>query len=163
MESNSSAKPRVDPAIPALFLPFPVAFLAAALVSDVLFLVSHATMWANASLWLVGASVVALPIAAMAGFGQARGRARAAEGLSGQQLGYLGAIALVMLDWYPRFRYGTPTGFPGLGALMTIAALLMVAFVGRGAAPAFLRPLGAGGSRTGVVSATLSDSSLPGR
>jgi uncharacterized membrane protein len=163
MEGRSLVKLRVGPAIPDLFLPFPVAFLAAALVSDVLFLVSHATMWTNASLWLIGACVVALPIAAMAGFGQARGRGRAAVGLSGQQLGYLGAIALVMLDWYPRFRHGTAWGFSGLGALMTMAALMMVALIGWGGVPAFLRPLGAGAGHARVVPASLADNSLPGR
>ena len=163
MEGKGLAAPRVDPAIPVLFLPFPVAFLTAALVSDVFFLVWHATMWANASLWLIGACLVALPVAAMAGFGQAPGRGRAAVGLSGQQLGYLGAIALVVLDWYPRFRYGTAAGFPGLGALMTMAALLVVGLTGRGGVRAFLGSVGAGSSRAQAVPATLADNSLPGR
>ena len=115
--------PRTDHDVPSVLMPFPIAFLTGAVVSDIIHYLTGASMWANASLWLLGGSAVVLPIAAMAGFAASAQKEGRQSTLSWQQLGSLSTIGLVMLDWFPRYRYGTAIGFPPLGILVSLATL----------------------------------------
>ena len=158
-----SSPVHVGYAIPPLLFPFPVASLAAALATDVLYWITSASMWAGACLWLLGASVVALPIAAMAGFANSVRREGKPSGLSGQQLASLSAMGLIMLDWYPRYRYRAAAGFSPLGILISLAALVLIVMTAR------LSPKASRGPDIDPAAAALygrspmSDNSLPGR
>jgi uncharacterized membrane protein len=50
-----------------MLIPFPVAFLVATLVSDLIFWRTGNPGWATASLWLLGAALVMAALAAVAG------------------------------------------------------------------------------------------------
>ena len=50
-----------------MLIPFPVAFLVATFVSDLIFLRTGNPGWATASLWLLGAALVMAALAAAAG------------------------------------------------------------------------------------------------
>src|SRR4051794_34487150 len=63
---ESTAQVAGHPIHPML-IPFPVAFLVATLVSDLIFLRTGNPGWATASLWLLGAALVMAALAAAAG------------------------------------------------------------------------------------------------
>src|SRR3954447_22519667 len=63
---ESTAQVAGHPIHPML-IPFPVAFLVATLVSDLIFLRTGNPGWATASLWLLGAALVMAALAAVAG------------------------------------------------------------------------------------------------
>src|SRR3982750_895204 len=50
-----------------MLIPFPIAFLVGALVSDLAFLATGNPFWAQASMWLIGAALVMGALAALAG------------------------------------------------------------------------------------------------
>jgi uncharacterized membrane protein len=144
-------------------VPFPVAFLAGAIVTDILYCLTGASMWANASLWLIGGTAVVLPIVAMEGFAASTQRGRRQTTLSWQQLGFLAAIGLVMLDWFPRYEYGTAIGFPSFGILVSLASLGILAIsvkLGSGASPRSAKDTTV--SPAGEPSSIMNDA-IPGR
>src|SRR3954466_2747161 len=75
---KSTAKLAGHPLHPML-IPFPVAFLVGAFVTDLAFVGTGDGFWARVSLWLIGAAIVMALLAAIAGFidffGEARIRA----------------------------------------------------------------------------------------
>ena len=154
---------RHDRDVPSVLVPFPVAFLAGAIVTDILYCLTGASMWANASLWLLGGCAVALPIAAMAAFAASARRGDRQTGLSRQQLGFLSAVGLVMLEWFPRYKYGTAIGLPPFGILVSLASLGILAMSVK---------LGAGGLslsardhtiRPAAERSSILDDAVPGR
>ena len=62
-----TAKLGTHPLHPML-IPFPVAFLVGALVTDLAFIATSDNFWARASMWLIGAGVLMALVAAVAGF-----------------------------------------------------------------------------------------------
>jgi uncharacterized membrane protein len=66
-EIKSTASIAGHPIHPML-IPFPVAFLVGALVTDVAFIATGDGFWARASLWLIGAGIVTALFAAVFGF-----------------------------------------------------------------------------------------------
>ena len=63
----STAKVGTHPLHPML-IPFPVAFLVGAFVTDLAFIGTGDGFWARASIWLLGAGIVMALVAALAGF-----------------------------------------------------------------------------------------------
>jgi uncharacterized membrane protein len=51
-----------------MLIPFPVAFLVGALLTDLAFIATGDGFWARASIWLIGAGIVMALLAAVAGF-----------------------------------------------------------------------------------------------
>ena len=51
-----------------MLVPFPIAFLVSALLTDIAYVKSGWAMWAYASSWLIGAGIVAALLAALFGF-----------------------------------------------------------------------------------------------
>jgi uncharacterized membrane protein len=66
-EIKSTAAIAGHPIHPML-IPFPVAFLVGALVTDIAFVVTGDGFWARASLWLIGAGIATALFAAIFGF-----------------------------------------------------------------------------------------------
>jgi uncharacterized membrane protein len=113
-----------------LLMPFPIAFLATAFMSDLAFWATGASMWATASLWLLGANMVALPIAATVGFAASAGDHRIRHAAAWRQIGNLLAVALTLLNWYPRYKYAAPAGILPFGILISPATFSMLIFSG---------------------------------
>src|SRR5947209_3181453 len=59
-----------------MIIPFPIAFLTSALVTDLAFWSTRRPMWAEASLWLIGAGIVMALAAAIFGFADFFGERR---------------------------------------------------------------------------------------
>jgi uncharacterized membrane protein len=72
---TSTAQVAGHPIHPML-IPFPIAFLVATLVSDLIFLRTGNSGWATASLYLLGAALVMAALAAVAGLTDFIGDAR---------------------------------------------------------------------------------------
>jgi uncharacterized membrane protein len=113
-----------------LLMPFPIAFLVTAFMSDLAFWATGASMWATASLWLVGASVVALPIAAIVGFRSSAGDRGTRDAAAWRQIGNLLALALTLFNWYPRYKYAGSVGILPFGIWISLTTFSMLVFNG---------------------------------
>src|SRR5260370_5014016 len=114
----------------ALLMPFPIAFLVTAFMSDLAFWATGASMWATASLWLLGASLVALPIAAIVGFTSLAGDHGTRDAAAWRQIGNLLALALTLFNWYPRYKYAASVGILPFGIWISLSTLSMLIFSG---------------------------------
>ena len=87
-----------------MLIPFPVAFLVATLVGDLIFWRTGNPGWASASLWLLGAALLMAALAAVAGlidfFGDVRIRDLSAAWH--HMLGNVVAVVLALVNWYRR-------------------------------------------------------------
>ncbi len=113
-----------------LLMPFPIAFLTTAFMSDLAFWTTGASMWATASLWLLGANMVALPIAAIIGFTSSAGDPRIRGSATRRQIASLLAVALTLFNWYPRYKYAAPAGILPFGIWISLATFSMLMFGG---------------------------------
>jgi uncharacterized membrane protein len=67
-EETPSKAAIVGHPIHPMLIPFPIAFLAGTLISDIVFLISEEEFWARASFWLLIAGIISGGIAAIFGF-----------------------------------------------------------------------------------------------
>ena len=110
---QSTAKIAGHPLHPML-IPFPVAFLVATLVCDLLFWNTGNAAWSTASLYLLGAALIMAGLAALAGLTDFLGDARI-RSLSAAWHHMLGNIVVVLLslwNWYRRYDEVTPRFCP---------------------------------------------------
>ncbi len=95
-----------------MLIPFPVAFLVATLVCDLIFWRTGNPAWAGASLWLLGAALLMAALAAVAGlidfFGDVRIRDLSAAWH--HMLGNVVGVVLALVSWYRRYAGGRPRG-----------------------------------------------------
>lgn len=124
--ASKAALPGGHPIHPAL-IPFPIAFLVGALLTDALSLVSEATFWPEASRWLIGAGLVAGIVAAIPGLidyiGSETVRSHKVAAWHGLGNGAVLLLAAVNLGG----RLGQPDAFitpVGLALSATTAAVL---------------------------------------
>jgi uncharacterized membrane protein len=120
----------VDHTALPLLMPFPIAFLVTAFMSDLAFWATGASMWATASLWLLGASMVALPIAAIVGFTSSAGDHGTRDAAASRQIGNLLALALTLFNWYPRYKYAASAGILPFGIWISLTTFSMLMFSG---------------------------------
>lgn len=118
MSSNpqSTAKIGAHPLHPML-IPFPVAFLVGAFVTDLVFLGTADGFWARASIWLIGAGIVMALLAALAGFTDFFSEPRI-RGLSDawyHMVGNLTAVIIAVINFAVRYSEGTEGAIKGLG------------------------------------------------
>jgi len=109
---ESTAQVAGHPIHPML-IPFPVAFLVATLVSDLIFLRTGNPGWATASLWLLGAALVMAALAAAAGLIDFLGddRIRDLSAAWHHMIGNVIAVVLALINWYRRMPRPSPA-FP---------------------------------------------------
>jgi uncharacterized membrane protein len=93
-----------------MLIPFPVAFLVATFVCDLIFWRTGNAGWSAAAMWLLGAALVMAALAAVTGLTDFLGDARVRD-LSAawhHMLGNVVAVVLALINWYWRYTGGMP-------------------------------------------------------
>jgi uncharacterized membrane protein len=114
-----------------MLVPFPIAFLVATFVSDVVFWRTGNPGWATASLWLLGAALIMAALAALAGLTDFLGEVRIRQ-LSTAWLHMIGNVVAVLLaavNWYLRFEGGEAAVLP-TGILISLLVVLILVYTG---------------------------------
>jgi uncharacterized membrane protein len=114
-----------------MLIPFPVAFLVAALVCDLIFWRTGNTAWSTASLYLLGAALVMAALAAVAGVTDSIGDERIRD-LSAAWHHMLGNVTVVLLslwNWYRRYEAGDAAVLP-TGLLISLVVVLLLLYTG---------------------------------
>lgn len=127
---KSTAKIGGHPIHPML-IPFPIAFLVAALVSDLVFWTVRDAFWASVSLYLLGAGIVMALLAALAGFTDFFGdpRIRALSHAWQHMVGNLLAVAIAVVNFL--LRLGDPaTAILPTGLILSAVVALILVFTG---------------------------------
>lgn len=112
-----------------MLIPFPLAFLTGALLTDLAFWATSDGFWARASLWLLGAGLVTGLVAGAVGAIDYFGVPRARQVRMGHvhALGNVAALALALVNWLWRLGDPLEAVLPlGLVLSLLVAALLGV-------------------------------------
>jgi uncharacterized membrane protein len=112
-----------------MLVPFPLAFLVGVLLTDLAYWATADPFWARASLWLVGAGVVAGAVASIAGMIDFFTIQRAREHAMGwvHFLGNTTALALSLVNWLLRVDDPAAAVLPwGLVLSLVVAGILGV-------------------------------------
>src|SRR4051812_44316913 len=127
---ESTAQVAGHPIHPML-IPFPVAFLVATLVSDLIFLRTGNPGWATASLWLLGAALVMAALAAVAGLTDFLGdeRIRDLSAAWHHMIGNVIAVLLSLWNWYRRYEGGDAAVLP-VGLALSFVVVLILLYTG---------------------------------
>jgi uncharacterized membrane protein len=127
---RSTAQIAGHPIHPAI-IPFPIAFLVGAFVTDLAYSSSHDAFWARASFWLLAAGIVMALAAALFGFtdffGERRIRDLRAAWL--HLIGNLTAVVLSLVNWFMRYQNGD-TGFYPAGLYLSLVVVVLLLFNG---------------------------------
>jgi uncharacterized membrane protein len=114
-----------------MLIPFPVAFLVATLVCDLIFWRTGNPGWSTAALYLLGAALVMAALAAVAGlidfFGDDRIRDLSAAWH--HMLGNVVAVLLSLINWYRRYESGDAAVLP-TGVLISLIVVLILLYTG---------------------------------
>src|SRR5690348_4770830 len=91
-----------------MVIPFPIAFLVSAFVTDVIAWQSGDAAWAIASMWLIGAAIVMALVAAVFGFTDFLGdeKIRAISSAWHHMIGNLIAVVLALINFFIRYKNG---------------------------------------------------------
>lgn len=133
MSSNpqSTAKIGAHPLHPML-IPFPVAFLVGAFVTDLVFLGTADGFWARASIWLIGAGIVMALVAALAGFTDffSEPRIRALSDAWYHMVGNLTALIIAAVNFAIRYSQGAEGAIKGWGVMLSLVVVAILLFTG---------------------------------
>ncbi|HEX2135301.1 MAG TPA: DUF2231 domain-containing protein [Microvirga sp.] len=127
---RSTAQVAGHPLHPML-IPFPVAFLVATLVCDVIFWSTGNVAWSTASLYLLGAALIMAALAAVAGLTDFLGEPRIRD-LSAawhHMIGNVIAVLLSLWNWYSRYQAGEAAVVP-TGLLISLVVVLILLYTG---------------------------------
>ena len=115
-----------------MLIPFPIAFLVSAFVTDLVYWATGEPGWAIASIWLLGAAVIMALVAAVFGFTDFFGepRIQALNDAWQHMIGNLIAVVLALINWFIRYRSGAPAGVLPYGILLSLVTVLLLAFNG---------------------------------
>src|SRR5688572_546384 len=85
-----------------MLIPFPIAFLVATFVADLIFWRTGNPGWATASLWLLGAALIMAALAALAGLTDFLGDSRIRDLSTAwfHMVGNVVAVLLSLWNWY---------------------------------------------------------------
>jgi uncharacterized membrane protein len=114
-----------------MLIPFPVAFLVATLVCDLLFWNSGNAAWSTASLYLLGAALVMAALAALAGLTDFLGdrRIRRLSAAWHHMAGNVVVVLLSLWNWYRRYEAGDAAVLP-TGLLISLIVVLLLLYTG---------------------------------
>ena len=114
-----------------MLIPFPVAFLVATLVCDLIFWRTGNPAWSTASLWLLGAALIMAALAAVAGLTDFIGDPRIRDlGAAWHHLiGNVVAVLLSLWNWYRRYDLGDAAVLP-LGLILSAIVVLILLYTG---------------------------------
>ena len=114
-----------------MLIPFPVAFLVATLVCDLIFWRTGNAAWSTASLYLLGAALVMGALAALAGLTDFLGDSRI-RSLSAAWHHLIGNVIVVLLsvwNWFLRYSDGEAAVLP-TGLLISFGVVLLLLYTG---------------------------------
>jgi uncharacterized membrane protein len=112
-----------------MLIPFPVTFLVAALVTDILYMNTGDTFWSRTSLWVIGAGVATALFAALFGLTDFLSRQRIREhSMAWWHMGLnVTATVLSGINFYMRFVNGEQVIIPlGIALSAAVAGILVV-------------------------------------
>ena len=114
-----------------MLIPFPVAFLVATLVCDLIFWRTGNPAWSTASLWLLGAALIMAALAAVAGLTDFIGDPRIRDlGAAWHHLiGNVVAVLLSLWNWYRRYEAGDAAVLP-VGLTLSAIVVLILLYTG---------------------------------
>ena len=111
-----------------MLIPFPIAFLVATFVCDLVFWRTGNTGWSTAALYLLGAAILMAALAAVAGLMDFLGDERI-RGLSAAWHHMIGNVVVVLLslwNWWRRYQGGDEAVLPtGLLISFVVVAILL--------------------------------------
>ena len=127
---QSTARIAGHPIHPML-VPFPIAFLVGALLTDIAYVKSGWATWAFASSWLIGAGIVGALLAATFGFIDFFGdrRIRRAKTARYHMAGNLTAVVLSVVNFIVHMRDGAMAVIPA-GIILSAIVVLLLLFNG---------------------------------
>jgi uncharacterized membrane protein len=114
-----------------MLIPFPVAFLVATFVCDLIYWQTGNPGWVTASTYLLGAALIMAALAAVAGLTDFLGDARIRD-LSAAWHHLIGNVVVVMLSlwyWYRRYEGGDAAVLPA-GLLISLLVVLILLYTG---------------------------------
>ena len=114
-----------------MLIPFPVAFLVATPVCDLIFWRTGNAAWSTASLYLLGATLVMAALAALAGLTDFLGDSRI-RSLSAAWHHLIGNVIVVLLsvwNWFLRYSDGEAAVLP-TGLLISFGVVLLLLYTG---------------------------------
>jgi uncharacterized membrane protein len=128
---HSTAKIADHPLHPML-VPFPIAFLVTAFVTDMVYLRTGSVGWATASMWLLGAGIAMALLAAVMGFTDFFGerRIRSLRDAWLHMLGNLTAVAVAAVNFYLRATGGAADAIAPAGVVLSGVVVLLLLFNG---------------------------------
>ena len=111
-----------------MLIPFPIAFLVATFVCDLIFWWTGNPAWSTAALYLLGAAIVMAALAAAAGLTDFVGEKRIRD-LSAawhHMIGNVVVVVLAIANWYRRYSEGEAAVLPWGLVLSLVIVLLLV-------------------------------------
>ena len=114
-----------------MLIPFPVAFLVATFVCDLIFWRTSNAAWSTASLYLLGAALIMATLAAVAGLTDFLGdqRIRDLSAAWHHMLGNVAAVLLSSWNWYRRYEGGDAAVLP-VGLALSFVVVLILLYTG---------------------------------
>jgi uncharacterized membrane protein len=114
-----------------MLIPFPIAFLVATLVCDLIFWRTGNPDWSTASLYLLGAAIIMGALAALAGFTDFLGapRIRSLTAAWHHMLGNLVVVLLSIWNWGRRYDQGDAAVVP-TGLIISLIVVLILLYTG---------------------------------
>jgi len=115
-----------------MLIPFPIAFLVGAFVSDLTFWGTGNDFWAQASMWLIGAALVMGALAAVAGLTDFLGdeRIRAIPDAWYHFIGNGTAVVLALINFLLRYSQGAGPAIRPWGLLLSLVVVGILLFTG---------------------------------
>jgi uncharacterized membrane protein len=114
-----------------MLIPFPVAFLVATFVCDLVYWQTGNSGWVTASIYLLGAALIMAALAAIAGLTDFLGDGRIRD-LSAAWHHMIGNVVVVLLslwNWYRRYEGGDAAVLP-TGLLISLLVVLILLYTG---------------------------------
>jgi len=133
MTTNPASTARIGQhPIHPMLIPFPIAFLVGALVTDLTFLSTGNAFWAQASMWLIGAALVMAALAALAGLTDFLGdaRIRAIPDAWQHFIGNVTAVVLALINFFLRYSQGAETAIRPWGLVLSAMVVGILLFTG---------------------------------
>jgi uncharacterized membrane protein len=117
-----------------MLVPFPIAFLVATLVVDIVFSATHDAFWPRAAFWLLAAGIVMAAAAAIVGLIDFL-TIRRVRSLPIAWMHFLGnGLAVLLAIWNIALRWSDPAAGPGVLAIalsvIVVAILLITGWLG---------------------------------
>ena len=114
-----------------MLIPFPIAFLVATLVCDLVFWQSGNPAWATGALYLLGAALVMAALAAVAGLTDFLGsdRIRDLSAAWHHMIGNVLAVLLSLWNWWRRYDQGEAAVVP-TGLIISLIVVLILLYTG---------------------------------